>query len=109
MSRVLKSDYFVFSILFLLAYFLIGNTLFVGFNIDDDHQFISMRNEHNLFKDYGGNWSQFTEYQASWFKGARFFPFLTTIIFVKAKLLGSNYFMQHFIVFISGVLCSFLI
>ncbi|HRG57640.1 MAG TPA: hypothetical protein PK323_01715 [Bacteroidia bacterium] len=109
MSRVLKSDYFVFSILFLLAYFLISNTLFVGFNIDDDHQFISMRNEHNLFKDYGGNWSQFIEYQVSWFKGARFFPFLTTIIFVKAKILGSNYFMQHFIVFISGVLCSFLI
>lgn len=104
-----KSNLFIFSFLTLIAYLLICSTLYIGFNIDDDHQFITMNNPNKLFGNYGTSLEHFLFLQKQWFDGARFFPLLTTIIFLKAKWLGTNYFLQHVIIFFSGVASAFFI
>lgn len=108
-NKTLLSDLAIFSFLTLVAYILIRSTISIGFNIDDDHQFISMNNPNQKFGDYGSNFNHFIFLQEQWFIGARFFPILVTIIFLKAKFLGTNFIIHHLIIFFSGVISTFFI
>ncbi|MFN5829111.1 MAG: hypothetical protein ACK46R_00005, partial [Bacteroidota bacterium] len=106
-EKLVQSNIFIFCLLSIIAFVLVKATLFIGFNIDDDHQFISMGNKNGLFYQSGNSLGHFYSLQKSWFDAARFFPLLTTIVFLKAKILGNNYLIHHLIVFFSGVLSSF--
>jgi hypothetical protein len=108
-EKLVQSNFFIFCLLSIIAFLLVKATLFIGFNIDDDHQFISMSNKNGLFYQSGNSLAHFYSLQKSWFDAARFFPLLTTIVFLKANILGNNYLIHHLIVFFSGVLSSFFV
>jgi hypothetical protein len=90
---------------FLLCFLglLLINTIHAPFYIDDEYNLIKVNKPNELFGHTNNLFQDFLNFQKGFFDFGRFFPLLSTIVFLRGKIAGTSPLDQHIIVFLFGV------
>ena len=88
---------------------LLINTLHAPFYIDDEYNLIKVNKPNELFGSSDNFIQDFIGFQKGFFDFGRFFPLLSSIVFLRGKLAGTSPFVQHVIVFLFGIASALVI
>lgn len=104
-----RSSIFVLIGITVILFLLLKNSLFSPFNVEDDHLYISIANPGESLGHKKSFWDGFLLVQKSNFKFGRFQPLFITSIYLKARFLGANPFLNHLEIFLNTIALGFLI
>jgi len=104
-----KKEFWVCVFIIVIFFVLLINTLNAPFYIDDEYNLIKVYKPNDLFGNSGSIFQDFINFQKGFFDFGRFFPLLTSIVFLRGKLAGANPFTQHIIVFLFGLASAIVI